>query len=82
MSAWLLLGRRIRAQDLQVRWELDRETASLCRYKHGYNTTIRKHGEILDIKYSKAGTHILPFLLLMLLNFYSITYMTRVNANI
>ncbi len=45
MSAGLLFGRRIRAQDLQVRWELDRETTSLCRYKHGYITSEREQRE-------------------------------------
>lgn len=39
MSAWLLFGWRIRAQDLQVWWELDRETPSLCRYNYGYITS-------------------------------------------
>lgn len=56
MSAGILLGRWIRAQDLQVRWELDRETTSLCRYKHGYITSRRGHG---DINYAKTrSTHL------------------------
>lgn len=33
VPVWLLFGRRIRAQDLQVWWKLDREAPSLCRYQ-------------------------------------------------
>lgn len=32
VSAWLLLGWRIRTQNLQVRWELVWETTTVCRY--------------------------------------------------
>lgn len=35
VPVWLLFGRRIRAQDLQVWWKLDREAPSLCRYQPG-----------------------------------------------
>lgn len=35
VSAWLLFGWRIRAQDLPVWWKLDGEAPSVCRYHPG-----------------------------------------------
>lgn len=72
MSAWLLLGRRIRAQDLQVRWELDRETTCLCRY-NSYITSIK--GTWRNTWCKDMDTHSL-FPLSLWLHFYNITYLT------
>lgn len=81
MSARLLFGRRIRAQDLQVRWELDREAPFLCRYNYGYITSKKKENMEKNLILNMERHKWTLFLLLLLLNLSNITYMTRVNAD-